>query len=48
MEDEVIINKFDDDANGGETDTDKDDVASDIKNEYDDSKTDSNAEDVEV
>ena len=47
-EDEVVVNKFDDEANGGETDTDKDDGPGDIKNEYDDSKTDSNAEDGEV
>jgi len=47
-ENEVVINNFDDETNGGETDTDRDDVASDIKNEYDDSKTDSNAEDVDV
>ena len=49
-EDEVVVSKFEpEDVNGADTDTDKDEVCNENdKNEHDDSKTDSNAEDVDV
>ena len=49
-EDEVVVSKFEpEDVNGADTDTDRDEVCNENdKNEHDDSKTDSNAEDVDV
>ena len=47
---ELVINNAVETINGADTDTDREEanVDCDIKDEHDDSKTDSNAEDVDV